>query len=124
MMTETVLTPARPDEKYYTANQASIETSIAISTITRAIQKNELLAREISNGRGGHKYMIAESDLIAWMDVRKKRKTTITGVTDLTVDDLAGEILKRLKHEYERGYNDGKKKAKEEFMSAFKGVKL
>lgn len=124
-MSERIFVDTNNTEKYYTANQAAQETRISISTITRAIQKKELSAREISsNGNGGHKYMIAESDLIKWLETRKTRKTVIMGVTELSIDDLAAEILKRMKMEYDRGYKDGAKKAKEEFMSAFKGVKL
>ena len=41
----------------------------------------------------------------------------------MTVEDLANEILKRMRGSYEAGYKQGRKDAKAEFMSAFKGIK-
>lgn len=113
------------NEKFYNTKKAALQVGVSDATIKSAIKRGELPAKQIaSGGPKGYSYMVSETDLITWMDTRKQRKTTIAGVTEMTVDDLANEILKRLKHEYERGYKQGKKDAKEEFMKAFKGVKL
>lgn len=113
------------NEKFYSTKKASELVGVSDATIKSAIKRGELKAKQVAGGGPqGFSWMVSESDLMEFKENRKARKTTITGVTDMSVDDLANEFLKRIKHAYEQGYKEGKKKAKEEFMSAFKGVKL
>lgn len=112
-------------EKYYTVKQATDEIGVSVATITKAIRDKQLKASEIpAGGRRGYQYRIAESDLIEWMDMRKKRMTIIPEVTTMTVDDVANEILARIKKAYDDGFKAGVKHAKTEMLGAIKGVKL
>lgn len=113
------------NEKYFTTRQAAELYHLSEQTLRNAIAKKQLKASEITTSRSpkGFIYRIAESDLKEWINSRTARKTIIPNVTNLTVDDLAEEILKRVKNAYDEGYKAGKKDAKAEFMSALKGVK-
>ena len=112
-------------EKYYTVKQATEGIGISGQTITKAIRDKQLKASEIpAGGRRGYTYRIAETDLIEWMDNRKKRMTIIPEVTTMTVDDVANEILARIQKAYDDGFKAGVKHAKAEMLGAIKGVKL
>lgn len=115
-----------PDEKYYSVPAAAAELRISDQTLYTAIKEGKLKSMQVPAGSGGVRYVhkIAETDLLNWFENRKALKTQIVGVTELTVEDLADELLKRIKHAYNEGYKDGVKHAKTELMSAMKGVKL
>ena len=113
------------NEKFYTTKQAAEKYMVVEQTLRNAIKNKKLKASQVSSGKSptGFIYRIAESDLEKFMEDRKMRKTTIPNVTDLTIDDLAEEILKRIRKAHDEGFKEGKKAAKEEFLSALKGVK-
>ena len=113
------------NEKHYTPKKAAERIGVSDSLIKKAIKDGKLEAMQIpGSGPVGYSYMISETNLFAWAENRRKRKTIVKGVSEMTIDDLAEELLKRMKHEYERGYHDGMKKAKEEYLAALKSVKL
>ena len=112
------------DEKYYSTSQAAKEFNVTEQTIRNAINRGKLKALQITNSSSvGFSFKIAESDLKKWVENRKARKTIIPNVSETTIDDIAEDILKRIKNAYNEGYKAGKKAAKDEFMSALKGVK-
>lgn len=110
-------------EKWYHAKEAAREYGIGYSTITRAIRDGKLKTTKVSGqGRSGFVDLISETSLNEYVKTLKQRKTIITGVTELTVDDLAGELLKRINDAYERGYKDGMATAKKEIKERLKGI--
>ena len=67
--------------------------------------------------------MIAESDFREWYANRRDRKSTIKGVSEMTVEELADELMKRIKKAYDDGYKQGRKDQRDEMLTALKGVK-
>ena len=112
-------------EKHYTVKQASERVGVDYSTLNKACHSGKLRCSTFPNPTGnGNKFLIAESDLLEWDANRDKRATrTSSSVDSLTVEDLANEILKRVKGAYEEGYRQGRKEAKAELLAAFKGLK-
>lgn len=118
-------------EKWYTTAQAAEECNVVKSTLTRAIRDGRLVASEVpSQGRKGTKYMISETALFEWLehgggkekgDVRTKRYVA-KKYTDMSIEELAGELLRRLQEAYNQGYADGQKNQKREIMDMLKGV--
>ena len=102
------------NERYYTIKQASDEFGIAYSTLAYACRSNKIPHRDINN-----RPMMAESDIKSYIEDKQKRITK-TSVSELTIDDLAEEILKRIQDAYDRGRADGIKEAKQAMMQAFK----
>ncbi len=113
------------DEKYYSVKAAAEELKLSYNIVWAAVKSGKLRAMQIPSGKGtGYTHRIAETDLLNWFENRKALKTQIVGVTELTVEDLSMELLKRIQHAYDEGFKAGKKAAKDEFMKAMKEVKL
>lgn len=112
-------------EKWYKTGEASKEFGISQSALSRAIRMGKLKSSKITgHSPTGFVDLIPESALIEYMKNKKERVTTIKGVSEMTIDDISEEILKRINDAYQRGFKDGMAKAKAEYMSALKGVKL
>lgn len=110
-------------EKWYHAKEAAREYGIGYSTITKAIRDGKLKTTKVSGqGRTGFVDLISETSLNEYVKNMKERKTIINGVTELTVDDLANELLKRINEAYERGYKDGVATAKKTINERLKGI--
>ncbi len=110
-------------EKYYTVKQAAEECGISDHTIKRCAKNGELKATEVQTGQGryGWAYRIAESDLLEWLENREKKTKTVHPRTekfvekqyaDMTLEQLAGKLLKMVQDAYNKGYEDGKHAAK------------
>ena len=111
--------------KWYKVAEASEQFGIDKSVINKAIRNGKIKVTKISGpSPTGFISSIPEDEMIKFARNHVARKTTITGVTDMTVDDLAEELLKRIKDAYDKGFKDGMAKAKNEYMAAIKGVKL
>lgn len=112
-------------EKWYKTYEAAKEFGISQSALSRAIRMGKLKSTKVSgHSPTGFVDLIPESALIEYMKNKKDRVTTLKGVSEMTVDDISEEILKRLNDAYQKGFKDGMAKAKNEYMSALKGVKL
>ena len=112
-------------EKWYKTSEASKEFGISQSALSRAIRLGKLKSTKISgHSPTGFVDLISESALIEYMKDKKDRTTIIKGVSEMTIDDISEELLKRMNDAYQRGFKDGMAKAKNEYMSALKGVKL
>lgn len=105
------------NEKYYNVKQASERFGLSYQTIYSACKHKRLDCREL-NGT----YMIAETAMLDYINNRKARIIVPT-YSQLTVDDLAEEILKRINDAYEKGYEAEKKDAKQTLSEALKGLK-
>jgi hypothetical protein len=113
------------NQKYITIKRASEICHVTDQTIRNAIAKGKLSCTKVPSGNSnGDKMFVDYDELMVWIDNRKKRITTIPGVSDLTIDDLAEELLKRIQKAYDEGYKAGVAAAKEEFSNALKAVKL
>ena len=113
------------NQKYITIKRAAEICHVADQTIRNAIAKGKLSCTKVPSGNSnGEKMFVDYDELMVWIDNRKQRITTIPGVTELTIDDLAEELLKRLKKSYDDGYKAGVAAAKDEFSNALKAVKL
>lgn len=115
-------------EKWFNTKQASEQTRVSIQTIINNIKNGRLKATELPNGNHGTKYLIAESDLIAWMEDRKSIKAVPNvkakgTLAEYSYEEIAEELYRREKQAYERGIKEGVRQAKAEFMQALKGVK-
>ena len=53
----------------------------------------------------------------------RARKSGTTSVQSMTIEDLAEELMRRIKQSYDDGYKAGRRDARNEFMSAFKDIK-
>lgn len=104
------------NERFFTVKQAAQESGLTYGAIYSACKEGRIGCRNVNNT-----YMIGETALRTYIDHRRKRITT-TNESELTIDDLAEELLKRIQDAYDRGKADGRKEAREEFMSAFKSV--
>ena len=112
-------------QKYITIKKASEICHLSDQTIRNAINKGALNCTRVPSGNSnGDKMFVDYNELMEWFDNRKKRITTIPGVSDLTIDDLAEELLKRIQKAYDEGYKAGVEAAKAEYANAFKAVKL
>lgn len=113
------------DQKFITIKRASEMCHVADQTIRNAIAKGALSCTKVPSGDSrGEKMFVNYDELMAWFDNRKKRITTIPGVTDLTIDDIADELLKRVQKAYDEGYRAGIEAARKQYQDAFKAVKL
>ena len=111
-------------EKHYTVKQASERLGVDYSTLNKACHSGKLRCSTFPNPTGnGNKFLIAESDLLEWNENRDKRMPRTSSVDSLTIEDLANEILRRVKGAYDEGYKQGRKDARNEFMSVFKDIK-
>jgi hypothetical protein len=119
------------NEKIYNLPQAANEAGVAKETIRAAIKKGELPAQTISFGTKGRvKYMVAETDLLNWVEKRpslkeeRKNKVAQTrSISDLTIEELGGELLNKIKLSYDEGYKKGFEDARKMILEAVKGVK-
>jgi predicted site-specific integrase-resolvase len=105
------------NEKHYTPKQASEHFGLSYATIYSACRNGRLACREINGS-----YMIAETAMLDYINQRKAR-ITVPGYSEMSVDDLADELLKRIKTAYDKGYADGKKDAKQALNEAIRGLK-
>lgn len=111
-------------EKHYTVKQASERIGIDYSTLNKACHSGKIRCSTVPNPSGnGNKFLISESALMEYDANRERRNTKYQSADSMTVEDLANEILRRVKNAYDEGYRQGRKDAKTEFMSAFKGIK-
>lgn len=115
--------------KYLTVKQAAEECGMSVNQIKRACKNGELKASEVAgSGRYGWQYMIAEDDLVEWVENRPSGRRTNTVVvytkdpSDMTVNDIAGEILNRIQEAYNKGYSDGMHQAKVEMLKKLNEV--
>lgn len=113
------------NEKFVTIKRAAEICHVADQTIRNAITKGTLACTKVPSGDSrGEKMFVNYDELMEWFDKRKKRITTIPGVSELTIDDLAEELLKRIQKSYDDGYAAGVAAAKTEISNALKAVKL
>ena len=111
--------------KYITVKRAAEICHVTDQTIRNAIAKGHLTSTKVQSGNTkGEKTFVNYDELVEWVENRKQRMTIIPNVTELTIDDLAEELLKRIKKAYDDGYKAGTKAAKEELTNAIKAVKL
>lgn len=111
-------------EKHYTPKQLHDEFNVEYTGIVKACRQGKLKASTMPAPRGsGYTYLIAESDFREWYANRRDRKSTIKGVSEMTVEELADELMKRIKKAYDDGYKQGRKDQRDEMLTALKGVK-
>lgn len=114
-------------EKYFTIKQAADSVKLDYSSIRKACIDGQLQHSVVPKSRGnGDMILISETALTEWYVNRKERvksKPPSASIKEMTVEDLANEILKRMRGSYEAGYKQGRKDARAEFMSAFNGIK-
>lgn len=114
-------------EKYFDTKQASKEAGVSVNAICTAIKNGKLQASQISDSsRFGYHYLVSETALIEWMNNRWKRGSTTAApkaLSQFSLEDIADELTRRIKKAYEEGYKDGVKKAKQDILTAMKGVK-
>lgn len=112
--------PMKTDEKYYPLKEAAKQAGCSQETLRKAIVQKHLPASQLPSGKGGMMYMISETNLLDWMENRKKFQSAIHGVTDLTIEDLAHEILARVQKAYEDGYKAGIRDTKAKYKELLK----
>lgn len=110
--------------KYYTVPAAAIECNVTKSTILNAIRKNRLPATQIPDGnKSGFKYMIAEHDLIEYIENKGKQAPIVTNkYSEMTIEQVAGKILDMLKEAYREGYENGTHDTKAEMLKKLNEV--
>ena len=112
-------------KKWYKVSEASAEFGINKSQINKVIRDGKIKVTKVSGASPtGFVSMIPEDEIVKFAKNHTARKTIIKDVTDITVDDLAEELLKHINDAYEKGFKAGMAKAKNEYMAAIKGVKL
>ena len=112
------------NEKFYTVKQAAEYLGIDYSSINKACHAKRINCSIIpSPTNHGNTFLISETALTEWYANRRERSPKAPSVDALTVEDLANEILKRVKGAYDEGYKQGRKDARSEFMDAFKGIR-
>lgn len=101
------------NEKMYPIKMAAREAGVPEQKIRYAIKTKQLPATSIQSGKV-NKYMIAETDLINWMEKRPVVKEDRPGkmsqtrdISDLTVDELAGTFLNKIIDARNEGYKSG-----------------
>ena len=101
------------NEKMYPVKLAAREAGVSEQTIRNAINKKQLPATTIQSGKSS-KRMVAETDLINWMENRAVIKENRPGmmsqtrdISDLTVDELAGTFLNKIIDARNEGYKSG-----------------
>lgn len=116
-------------EKWYSVQQAADEARVNRQTITNAIDSGRLVASEIGENGHGRMFRIRETDLIEWIENRKTIKAerqrkveTKLLAKDMTVEDLAEVLHTMISKAYEEGFKEGKKRARDGFMEAIRGV--
>lgn len=120
----TMMITEEQKEKHYTPKQLHDEFNVEYTGIVKACKSGKLKASMLPASRGaGYTYSIAESDFKEWYANRRDRKSTIKGVSEMTVEELADELMKRIKKAYDDGYRAGRKDQREEMLTALKGVK-
>lgn len=111
-------------EKNYTPKQLHEKFNVEYTGIVKACKQGKLKASTVPAPRGhGYTYLIAESDFMEWYANRRDRKSTIKGVSEMTVEELADELMKRIRKAYDDGYKQGRKDQRDEMLTALKGVK-
>ena len=111
-------------EKFYTVKQAAEYLGVDYSSINKACHSKRIECSVIpSPTNHGNTFLISETALTDWYVNRRERSPKAPSVDALTVEDLANEILKRVKGAYDEGYKQGRKDARSEFMSVFKDIK-
>ena len=111
-------------EKHYTPKQLHEQFNVEYTGIIKACRQGKLKASTVPAPHGaGHAYLIAESDFREWYANRRDRNSTIKGVSEMTVEELADELMKRIKKAYDDGYKQGRKDQRDEMLTALKGVK-
>ena len=116
-------------EKWYTIRQASECVGLDYSTLNKACHQGKLRCSEVPRTSGkGYQFLISESSLTEWYVNRKERaprnqKPTAPLPETLTVEDIANEILQRMRGAWEEGYKQGRKEQKAEMLNALRDVK-
>ena len=112
-------------EKHYTVKEAISRIGIDYSVLNKACKSGKCKCSEVPSHSGhGNTYLIAQSDLDYWFNnVYRARKSGTTSVQSMTIEDLAEELMRRIKQSYDDGYKAGRRDARNEFMSAFKDIK-
>lgn len=111
-------TMAESNERIYTLKEASKEVDITVQTLAKACRDGDLRAMQISDSsRHGFHWMVAEYDLIDWMDKRgmKKRGRKPKPPTPEEQKSSTWQLA------YSTGYAAGYQKA---LRKAIKAVKL
>lgn len=124
-------------DKYLTVKQAAEECGISENAIKRYCKTGEIKASEVASNKGryGWKYMIKEDDLYEWVMHRdtverthREKKIVKQAYRNMSLEEMAGELLNRNQSAYKAGYDDGYKAgityAKQEMLKAIKEVKL
>ena len=115
-------------EKIFTLQQASKEAGLSPETIRQAVKKGLLPAQTISFGTAGRvKYMIAETDLLNYIEnrptiseTRSNKVAQTRSISDLTLEELGGELFNKIKKSYDEGYKKGYEDAKKKIIAAIK----
>lgn len=115
-------------EKWFTVKEASHEASVSGNTINMAIKEGKLVARQMSDSsRWGFHYLIAESELLRWVEDRKTVKANAVATTktasEANASDIAEWITLKIKKAYDEGYRDGKRAGIAEIKDAIRGVR-
>lgn len=115
-------------QKYYRVKEAAKVAGVSGAVITQAIRAGKLVATQISDSsRYGYHYLIAENDLLNWVEDRKTVKANAIATckvpSEMTTEDIAAEIALRIKKAYNAGFKEGRKEGKREIMEAIRGVK-
>ena len=119
-------------ERIYNLQQAAREAGVAIETIRKAIKAGHLPAQTIPFGTAGRvKYMVTENDLLNWVEnrptVRETRPNKVSqtrDISDLTIEELGGELFNKIKKAYDDGYKRGYKDAKKKIIEAIKEAEV
>ncbi len=120
-----MITPQKnPKEKCYTVQQAATFIGCDYSTLNKACHANRVVCHEIPKGSGnGNTFMIYESDLLEWDKTRMRKSAPSKASTELTVEELATELINRIQKAYDDGYKAGRRDQRDEMLNALKGVK-
>ena len=110
-------------EKHYTVKEAVERVGCEYSVLNKACHNGRIKCSPVPSSHGTT-FLIAESDLVDWNNSRMRRTNSPTkALSDLSVEDLAAEIMNRIQRARDEGYRQGRKDARAEFMSAFKDIK-
>ena len=113
-------------EKHYTVKQASEYLGVDYSSINKACHAGKINCSTIpSPTNHGTTFLISETALTEWYVNRRERgtRTSTNTIAEMTVEDLANEILKRIQGAYDEGYRQGRKAQRAEMLDALKGIK-
>lgn len=110
-------------EKYYSIMEAARMIGCDYSTLQKACKDGKISdVREMpaSHGRGST-FMISEFRLREW-DKTRRRRTDGVKPSELTIEELAEELINRIQKAYDDGYKAGRKDQRSEMLNALKGV--